>query len=211
MMRFFLMLLFLSVCVFPEESIGSCPNGDILRKESDTLLDNPQDRLSQLRYLSAFPKTYAEFIDVFDPVDFSCLYHHSSRHLTEVLPELMHRYPHFVEVILVQIAKDAKGWSPDAGSYLQKLIQNIALKNTSYFVLLLDNLSSAQRKNVLWLIVDYEAIKKNVLGTENNIISDTYKAFKKLGRNDMAELLKEMANRRVKCNGRCLFLKDKKE
>ena len=113
--------------------------------------NSADDRRAQMRYLRAFPKTYKEYLELFDlgqPL-------YDGHEYVNAISPLAANYERTVGNILVNLSQDAH-YDADAPSYLQQATSEYAAQHTKTFVSLLKRLPSMKEANLITFLADVE-------------------------------------------------------
>jgi len=152
--------LFLCVCMFVVRCSGQSTveqqevvsvKATILRRALMELRATPDDRVAQIRYLEAFPKTYKEyrwFFDLGQPLYDGHVY-------VDPISALAKNHERTVGNILVNLSKDAH-YEADAPSYLQEATCRYAGEHTKTFLTLLNQLPRDRQNNLITFLADVE-------------------------------------------------------
>ena len=111
----------------------------------------PDDRISQRRYLDAFPRTYKEYLLLFDyrqPL-------YDGHAYVVAISSLAGNYEQEVGSLLVNLSKDAH-YDSDAPAYLQNATSIYAAEHTKTFSELLDKLPAEKQTNLIVFLADVE-------------------------------------------------------
>jgi hypothetical protein len=111
----------------------------------------PDDRISQRRYLDAFPRTYKEYLLLFDyrqPL-------YDGHEYVVAISSLAGNYETEVGSLLVNLSKDAH-YDSDAPAYLQNATSIYAAEHTKTFAELLDKLPADRQANLISFLADVE-------------------------------------------------------
>jgi hypothetical protein len=149
LMAFFL-LGFLSLSALAQEKPLS-PRAQDLSRALAALHSQPDDPITQERYLQAFPHDYKTFLDLFD---FQRELYDGHDYI-DVLPSFARNHNTQVGMLLVRLSKDAHKQS-DAPSYLQDATATYGSQHTKTFAVLLKQLPTEKQNHVITFLADVE-------------------------------------------------------
>jgi hypothetical protein len=147
------LVLLLVAPTFSVRAQGTNPSAGARRLTNalTELQKSPADPAVQERYLKAFPQNYKDFLALFD----------LGRELYDghefilVLPSLAKNHEYEVGRLLVQLSKDAH-WAGDAPNALEDATVVYADEHTKTFAALLQQLSAAERANLITFVAHAE-------------------------------------------------------
>ena len=147
-----------STTVLHAEKHKTSPGGTSISQTSQKLKEDPNNNGLWANYLAIFLNTEKDFKEIFDPDDFSELYHDSGQYIL-ILSEAPENLKQEIIKLIFNITKTGAPGCCDAWSALYMVTENYALNDTNYFITLLKPLKPKERRNVIKFMADKEAIK----------------------------------------------------
>ena len=120
----------------------------------EVLKNHPDSKPKQLAYLKVFPQNKQQFIEIFDPVDFSQLYSDSFQYIDAFIA-LAKDYPTDVIDKSINIGKDLK-WEADAIGDLQRSIVKLGNQNIDIFSKEVNALPTIETGHLIAFLADVE-------------------------------------------------------
>ncbi len=120
------------------------------------LKERPGNNDLWVNYLAIFPNTKNDFKKIFDPDDFSELYHNSDQYILKQAPEKLKQE---IIKLIFDITKTGAPGCCDAWSSLYMVTESYALNDTNVFITLLKALRQREKQNIIKFMADKEAIK----------------------------------------------------
>jgi len=146
----FVVLITLPLLIYAQKK----PLSPEARRLTDALAElqrNPDDSFVQERYLKAFPRTYKDFLALFD-LDQEL---YDGHNFIRVLLPLAKRHETELGNLLVQLSKDGE-YEADAPGDLQHATAAYASRYTKTFATLVNQLSPQERTHLIDFLADVE-------------------------------------------------------
>ena len=168
------------------------PRASSISQKVKELKEDPLNNDLWIKYLSVFPNTKKDFKKIFDPDDFSELYHDSGQYIF-ILEQAPKNQKREIIKLIFNITKTGAPGCCDAWSALYMVTENYALNDTNDFITLLKLLKPQEKENVIKFMADKEAIRSsksyqtfiNILKSKNE--NELVKEFETARRKRIAE------------------------
>jgi hypothetical protein len=160
------MLIISAFFIFSNADLLHSQEGNISTKAASILQrfkelkKDPDNNDQWVNYLKIFPNTNKEFKKIFDPDDFSELYHNSDQYIfiLERAPQNLKRE---IIKLIFNITKTGAPGCCDAWSALHMATESCALNDINLFMTALKALKQQERQNIIKFMADKEAIRSS--------------------------------------------------
>jgi hypothetical protein len=134
------------------------PRAASISQKFKELKEDPHNNDLWVNYLTIFPNTQKDFKKIFDPDDFSELYHDSGQYIL-ILKQAPENLKQEIIKLIFNITKTGAPGCCDAWSVLFMVTENYALNDINLFITLLKALKQQEKQNIIKFMADKEAIK----------------------------------------------------